>query len=95
MSALADPCARRESHTKNTWEQAAASRAGNMPGSRRQREGTYVFGSRSSAIVGTERSIGFAVLMRQEGFDRFEEALEEFRERFDDRFLREAMTAVP
>lgn len=29
-----------------------------------------------SAIIGTDRSIGFAALMRQEGFDRFEEALE-------------------
>jgi hypothetical protein len=42
-----------------------------------------------SAIIGTERSIGFAARMRQEGFDRFEEALEEFRVRFDDAFLRE------
>lgn len=41
-----------------------------------------------SAIVGTERSIGFAALMRQEGFSRFEEALEEFRIRFNDDFLR-------
>jgi hypothetical protein len=41
-----------------------------------------------SAIIGTERSIGFAALMRQEGFERFEEALEEFRVRFDDNFLR-------
>lgn len=41
-----------------------------------------------SAIVGTERSIGFAARMREEGFNRFEEALEEFRVRFDDRFLR-------
>lgn len=41
-----------------------------------------------SAIVGTERSIGFAALMRQEGFSRFEEALEEFRVRFDEDFLR-------
>jgi hypothetical protein len=40
-----------------------------------------------SAIVGTERSIGFAALMRQEGFERFEEALEEFRVQFDDEFL--------
>jgi hypothetical protein len=40
-----------------------------------------------SAIIGTERSIGFAALMRQEGFDRFEEVLEEFRVRFDDQFL--------
>jgi hypothetical protein len=41
-----------------------------------------------SAIVGTERSIGFS-LMREEGFSRFEEALEEFRIRFDDDFLRQ------
>jgi hypothetical protein len=41
-----------------------------------------------SAIVGTERSIGFAALMRQEGFSRFEEALEEFRIPFNDDFLR-------
>ena len=41
-----------------------------------------------SAIIGTERSIGFAARMRQEGFARFEEALEEFRVRFDDEFLR-------
>jgi hypothetical protein len=40
-----------------------------------------------SAIIGTERSIGFAALMRQEWFGRFEEALEEFRVRFDDEFL--------
>jgi hypothetical protein len=41
-----------------------------------------------SAIIGTERSVGFAALMRREGFSRFEEALEEFRIRFDDAFLR-------
>src|SRR5260370_779404 len=41
-----------------------------------------------SAIIGTERSVGFAALMRQEGFARFEEALDEFRVRFNDRFLR-------
>lgn len=41
-----------------------------------------------SAIIGTERSIGFAARMRQEGFTRFEEALEEFRVRFDNAFLR-------
>lgn len=41
-----------------------------------------------SAIIGTERSIGFAARMRAEGFTRFEEALEEFRLRFTDRFLR-------
>lgn len=41
-----------------------------------------------SAIIGTDRSIGFAARMRQEGFTRFEEALEEFRIRFDNAFLR-------
>lgn len=35
-----------------------------------------------SAVVGTERSIGFAAQMKREGFDRFEEVLEEFRVRF-------------
>ncbi|MBA3897892.1 MAG: hypothetical protein H0X36_12330 [Sphingomonadaceae bacterium] len=41
-----------------------------------------------SAIIGTERSIGFAAKMKVEGFTRFEEVLEDFRLRFDDRFLR-------
>lgn len=41
-----------------------------------------------SAVIGTERSIGFAARMKQEGFTRFEEVLEEFRVRFDDAFLK-------
>ena len=41
-----------------------------------------------SAIVGTERGIGFAAQMRKEGFERFEEAIEEFRVRFTDDFLK-------
>lgn len=41
-----------------------------------------------SAIVGTERSVNFAGLLRNEGFGRFEEAIDEFRLRFDDAFLR-------
>jgi hypothetical protein len=41
-----------------------------------------------SAIVGTDPSIAFAAQLRQEGFDRFEEAIDQFRIRFDDRFLR-------
>jgi len=41
-----------------------------------------------SAIVGTDPSIAFAALLRAEGFDRFEEAIDEFRVRFDDAFLR-------
>jgi hypothetical protein len=36
-----------------------------------------------SAVVGTERSTSFAAQMRREGFERFEEAIEEFRSRFD------------
>lgn len=42
-----------------------------------------------SAIVGTDPSIAFAAKMRAEGFDRFEEAIDEFRVRFNDRFLRQ------
>lgn len=41
-----------------------------------------------SAIVGTDPSIAFAARMRSEGFDRFEEAIDEFRVRFDERWLR-------
>jgi hypothetical protein len=42
-----------------------------------------------SAIHGTERSIRFADLMRQEGFSRFEDPgiLDEFRRRFNDNWL--------
>jgi hypothetical protein len=40
-----------------------------------------------SAITGTEKSIGFARLMRNEGFTRFEETIDEFRERFNDLWL--------
>ena len=36
-----------------------------------------------SAVVGTERSTSFAAQLRREGFERFEEAIEEFRARFD------------
>ncbi len=40
-----------------------------------------------SAIVGTDRSTRFARMMRDEGFTRFEEVIDEFRERFNDRWL--------
>lgn len=40
-----------------------------------------------SAVTGTERSIGFAKSMKDEGFDRFEEAIDEFRTRFSDLWL--------
>lgn len=35
-----------------------------------------------SAVIGTDRSVGFAAKMRAEGFGRFEEAIDEFRIRF-------------
>jgi hypothetical protein len=41
-----------------------------------------------SAIIGTERSLGFAAQMRSEGFTRFEEVIDEFRARFADEWLR-------
>jgi predicted glycosyl hydrolase (DUF1957 family) len=40
-----------------------------------------------SAIIGTERSSTFAKKMREEGFTRFEEIIEEFRNRFNDKWL--------
>jgi hypothetical protein len=39
-------------------------------------------------VIGTNRSLNFAGRMRREGFNRFEEVMEEFRLRFDDEFLR-------
>ena len=41
-----------------------------------------------SAIIGTEKSKGFSAQMRKEGFSRFEEAIDQFRDRFDDQFLK-------
>lgn len=40
-----------------------------------------------SAVIGTERSIKFASIMKQEGFTRFEELIEDFRVKFDDDWL--------
>jgi len=40
-----------------------------------------------SAIIGTERSVGFAARMKKEGFTRFEEILEDFRDKFNDKWL--------
>jgi hypothetical protein len=40
-----------------------------------------------SAVTGTEKSVRFAKMMEQEGFDRFEEALVEFRDRFGDLWI--------
>ena len=41
-----------------------------------------------SAIIGTDRSKRFAKQMRQLGLARFEETIDEFRERFSDDWLR-------
>jgi len=41
-----------------------------------------------SAIVGTEKSVRVATMMRNEGFTRFEEVIDEFRSRFTDDWLR-------
>jgi len=40
-----------------------------------------------SAIVGTEKSTNFSRDMRNEGFTRFEEIIDEFRDRFNDNWL--------
>lgn len=41
-----------------------------------------------SAIVGTDKSISFAGKMRREHAARFEDVLEDFRVRFDDKWLK-------
>jgi hypothetical protein len=41
-----------------------------------------------SAVVGTDRSTKFARQMKKEGFTRFEEIIDEFREKFNDQWLR-------
>ncbi len=41
-----------------------------------------------SSIVGTAKSTRFAREMKKEGFTRFEEVIDEFRERFNDKWLR-------
>jgi len=41
-----------------------------------------------SAIVGTDRSVPFAKEMKAEGFTRFEECIDEFRDQFNDDWLR-------
>jgi len=41
-----------------------------------------------SAIVGTENSMNFAELLKNERFIRFEEVIDEFRKRFTDEWLR-------
>ena len=40
-----------------------------------------------AAIVGTENSTKFAKQMKAEGFTRFEEVIDEFRDKFNDIWL--------
>lgn len=53
-----------------------------------ERDAAGIVGYYWSAIVGTDRSTEFARNMRTEGFTRFEEVIDEFRDRFNDRWLR-------
>jgi predicted glycosyl hydrolase (DUF1957 family) len=48
----------------------------------RQRDALGMMSYYWSAIIGTDRSTRFANEMRQEGVTRFEETIDEFRERF-------------
>lgn len=48
----------------------------------RQRDAAGMIHFFWSAIVGTERSTRFAALMREAGFDRFEETIDDFRAQF-------------
>jgi hypothetical protein len=41
-----------------------------------------------STVIGTDRSTSFARQMRKEGFTRFEEIIDEFRDKFNDKWLR-------
>jgi hypothetical protein len=41
-----------------------------------------------SAVIGTERSTAFAKKMRAQKFIRFEEVIDEFRERFSNEWIR-------
>ncbi len=40
-----------------------------------------------SAVIGTEKSTSFARQMRNEGYTRFEEVIDDFRDRFNDSWL--------
>ena len=48
-----------------------------------------------SAVTGTERSIGFAKTMKDEGFNRLEDAIDEFRRRFSNLWLAERGNCAP
>lgn len=48
----------------------------------RQRNASGMVNYYWAAVKGTDRSVGFAARMRREGFTRFEETIDDFRERF-------------
>ncbi len=54
----------------------------------RQRDAVGMLQYYWSAVIGTERSTKFARQMREEGFTRFEEVLEDFQQRFNDQWVR-------
>lgn len=54
----------------------------------RQRDAAGMVHYYWSAIIGTDRSTEFARMMRAEGFTRFEEVINVFRDRFNDDWLR-------
>jgi len=54
----------------------------------RQRNATGMLTYYWSAIIGTEKSTRFAQQMKAEHFTRFEECIDEFRERFSDKWLK-------
>ena len=43
-----------------------------------------------SAVIGTDRSTKFARQMKAEGFTRFEEVIDDFREHFNDDWIRQS-----
>jgi predicted glycosyl hydrolase (DUF1957 family) len=53
-----------------------------------ERDATGMISYYWSAIVGTERGTEFARHMKAEKFTRFEECIDEFRDRFNDSWLR-------
>ena len=41
-----------------------------------------------SSFIGTEKSTNFAIMMKSEEFTRFEELIDTFRVKFNDKWLR-------
>jgi hypothetical protein len=54
-----------------------------------ERDAAGMVGYYWSAIVGTERSTKFAKEMKSEGFTRFEECIDDFRDLFADDWLKQ------